>query len=56
MLGQSFAVGVGQAVMVSGPGPHGDFEDPPTSCFGANTLELVLLTRSEPRIATLRMT
>jgi hypothetical protein len=30
-------------------------EDPPSSRYGSNTIELVLLTRAEPRIATLRV-
>lgn len=96
-LGQSFTVGVGQPVTVSGPGltvafvalvedsrcPIGSqciwagravisltvakagmapatlavsTEDPPSSRYGSNTIELVLLTRGEPRIATLRVT
>ena len=96
-LGQSFTLGLGQSVTVSGPGLTVTFaalledsrcpvgsqciwagravisltvakagmapatlavsnEDPPSSRYGSNTIELVLLTRSEPRIATLRVT
>jgi hypothetical protein len=96
-LGQSFTLGLGQPVTVSGPGLTVTFaalvedsrcpigsqciwagravisltvakagmapatlavsnEDPPASRYGSNTIELVLLTRSEPRIATLRVT
>jgi hypothetical protein len=95
-LGQSFTVGVGQPVTVSGPGLTVTFaalvedsrcpigsqciwagravisltvtkagmapatlsvsnEDPPSSRYGSNTIELVLLTRGEPRMATLRV-
>ena len=95
-LGESFTVGVGQSVTVSGPGLTVTFaalvedsrcpigvqciqagravisltvakagtapatlavstDDPPSSRYGNNTIELVLLTRGEPRIATIRV-
>ena len=31
-------------------------EDPPSSRYGSNTIELVLLSRGEPLVATLRVT
>ena len=96
-LGQSFTLGLGQAVTVSGPGLTVTFaavvedsrcpigsqcvwagravisltvakagmvpatlavsnEGPPSSRYGSNTIELVLLSRSEPRLAALRVT